>query len=326
MRLVSVIVPAYNAAETINETLVSVRSQTHRHLDIIVVDDGSTDGTVAIAEHHARTDDRVRLLRQSNQGVAAARNTAIHVARGDLVAPIDADDLWAPDKIERQVGVFEQHGPEVALVYTLHAVIDRAGHITGFGHQPDPSRVGLRAMCHRNLVGNGSAAMMRTADVIALGGYDPTLRARRAQGCEDYKLYLALAAQGRIVAVPDFLTGYRHTPTNMSSDVLQMERSHQIVFDELAAAHPELHADIRIGRRVCVRWLLIRAVAARDWRSSGMLFRSLLAQDAAGAAAVAGDLPVRLMRRFGRRAWRSLTSDKRDVAPAVHFLTGPVEM
>src|SRR6476660_90490 len=97
--LVSVVVPAYNAEKTILETICSVRAQTYRNLDIVVVDDGSVDGTPGIVERHARTDSRVRLIRQANLGVAAARNRGIAEARADYIAPIDADDLWESTKI-----------------------------------------------------------------------------------------------------------------------------------------------------------------------------------------------------------------------------------
>ena len=118
-RLVSVVVPAYNAEATIDQTLQSVRSQSYPHLEVIVVDDGSTDGTRGIVLSHAAQDRRIRLVWEPNSGVAAARNHGIRVARGDLIAPVDADDLWSPEKVARQVDVFDREGHGVTLVYTL---------------------------------------------------------------------------------------------------------------------------------------------------------------------------------------------------------------
>ena len=129
---VTAIIPAYNAEATLDETLRSVRAQTHRALEILVVDDGSRDGTPAIALAHAAADPRVRLIRQGNAGVAAARNRGIEEARAALVAPVDADDLWAPTKIERQVAALRRGGPRVALVYTWSALIDRESRVIGF--------------------------------------------------------------------------------------------------------------------------------------------------------------------------------------------------
>ena len=101
--LVSVLVPAYNAAKTIGETLASACSQTHARLEIIVVDDGSVDETARLVLQAASEDPRIRLVKQANAGVATARNTALAHATGEFVAPLDADDVWRPTKIERQL-------------------------------------------------------------------------------------------------------------------------------------------------------------------------------------------------------------------------------
>src|SRR5262245_12926949 len=93
---VGVIVPMYNAERTISATLKSVCRQTHLALDIVVVDDGSTDASAPIVAAHTRSDQRIRLLQQKNGGVAAARNRGVAATAADLLAFIDADDLWAP--------------------------------------------------------------------------------------------------------------------------------------------------------------------------------------------------------------------------------------
>ncbi len=261
---VAAIVPAYNAEATLDETLRSVRAQTHRALEILVVDDGSSDGTAAIALAHAAADRRVRLIRQENAGVAAARNRGIEEARAALVAPVDADDLWAPTKIERQVAALRQGGPHVALVYTWSALIDRESRIVGFGSCATDEGDVLARMCRGNLVGNGSAALMRRDAVLEAGGFDPTLRARRAQGCEDLLLYCRIAARHHAAVVPGFLTGYRQSDKTMSRDLVQMMRSWQLVATELRRRHPELRADIEAGEAFAARWLLGRALWARD--------------------------------------------------------------
>ena len=99
---VSIIIPAYNAAATIGETLRCVTAQSHRNLDIIVVDDGSDDATARIVAEHAGADGRIRLVSKNNGGVASARNLGVAKARSDILAFVDADDLWISRKIERQ--------------------------------------------------------------------------------------------------------------------------------------------------------------------------------------------------------------------------------
>lgn len=126
---VAVVIPAYNAERTLAETISSVRNQTHHALDIVVVDDGSKDDTLAIAQEIVKIDPRVRVLKQRNSGVAAARNAGWRSTHADLVAFLDADDLWSPDKIERQLVALETGGPQVGLVYTWYAMIDHKNYV-----------------------------------------------------------------------------------------------------------------------------------------------------------------------------------------------------
>src|SRR6478735_11425096 len=109
--LITVIIPAYNAAATLDQTLLSVRAQSYRDIEILIIDDGSLDEAPKIARRHAAADSRVRLISQANSGVAAARNRGIAEARGKLIAPIDADDLWASTKLERQIAMMAEGGP-----------------------------------------------------------------------------------------------------------------------------------------------------------------------------------------------------------------------
>ena len=101
--LVSVIIPACNAEIFLEKTLDSVLAQTYKNIEVLVVDDGSQDRTAEIVEGVAQRDHRVILLRQSNAGVAAARNLAIQKSSGKYIAPIDADDIWFPQNLEKQV-------------------------------------------------------------------------------------------------------------------------------------------------------------------------------------------------------------------------------
>src|SRR5260370_27486918 len=191
--LVTVIIPAFNAARTIDETLRSVRSQTHRRLEILVVDDGSVDATAQIVRSHAAEDRRIRLIQQPNAGVAAARTRAIAEATSDYVAPIDADDLWQPDKIEKQLTRLHRDGETVALVYTWSAVIDENSRIVAA--VPGPTHTGnvVGEIFGGNFPGNGSTVLMRKAAVIEAGGDHPRFRAPSAQTGEDLQMYFGSA-------------------------------------------------------------------------------------------------------------------------------------
>lgn len=233
--LVSVIVAAYNAAPFIEETCRSAMHQTHTNLEIIVVDDGSTDRTAEIVSALSAEDPRVRLISQPNAGVAAARNRALAAASGEFVAPLDADDLWDPTKIARQVQRFADAGPDCGLVYCWWVWIDVAGRLLD-------SSPGWRVeghMLHRlvevNFTGSASVPLYRRADLDAIGGFDTSLRDLGAQGCEDWDVALKVAERRSVAVAPAVLVGYRRRADSLSAARDTMWRSQTLVLSRLAA-------------------------------------------------------------------------------------------
>jgi glycosyltransferase involved in cell wall biosynthesis len=235
--LVSVLIPAYNAASTLAETLASVCGQTYRNLDIIVVDDGSSDETGAVAARLSEGDTRIRLLRQDNAGVAAARNLALRHAAGPVVAPVDADDLWHPTKIERQVRRLHE-ATDAAVVYCWLIEIDPASRVIGRRLDQDECEGDVyAALVLANFVG-ASVPLIRRDLAMAVGGWDPSLRARKAQGAEDWEFHLRLAAEARFALEPAFLVGYRESPGTMSRQLATMRRSYNLVMREVSDHTP----------------------------------------------------------------------------------------
>lgn len=131
---VSVVMPAYNAEATIASAMASVCDQTYEDWELILVDDGSTDRTAELAGSAAASDKRIRLIRQRNQGVAAARNAAIEAATGRYLAFLDADDLWLPTKLERQVGFMSRRGSALSATAYRRQWGDKLGP---FFHVPE---------------------------------------------------------------------------------------------------------------------------------------------------------------------------------------------
>ena len=237
--LVSVIIPAHNAASTLDRTLESVRQQTYADLEVIVVDDGSVDETVNLARKHGAIDERVSVVSQQNRGVAEARNAGAATSRGEFIAPIDADDLWHPRKLERQLAVMRARGPDLGYVYSLYRRIDLEDRVLYSGDDTGiEGHVYLRHLLF-NFVGNGSSLLIRRAAFEGVGGYEPDLQRQDAQGCEDYLLQLLIARTWRVGAVREYLTGYRLTPSAMSSDRARMTRSHLVMLQHVARRFPE---------------------------------------------------------------------------------------
>ncbi len=238
--LVSVVVPAYNAEAFISKTLASICAQTYPTLEIWVVDDGSSDRTSDIVEALAQQDARIQLLRQPNQGVAAARNAGIRSAKGEFVAPIDADDLWSPDALHKLVAKFQTTSSRVGVIYTWSLDIDEYDRPIGTFHAAVvEGSVQKTLICH-NFLGNASSTLIRKVCLERIGGYSSELKSCDAQGCEDWDLYLRLAEQYEFEVVPEFLVGYRKIAGGMSQDFGQMARSQQMMLETIQKKHPEI--------------------------------------------------------------------------------------
>jgi glycosyltransferase involved in cell wall biosynthesis len=250
--LFSVVVPARNAEDTIGRTLDSVLIQTCRDLEIIVVDDGSTDSTALIAE---QADSCVRVERQENRGVSSARNAGIRLARGRWVSFLDADDLWLPNYLAEMRTRLERD-PEPGLVFTDSWVYDEPA--ARIRRQPMMARrrpadipsapdAFLKLLLAGNFVFTSATVPLHV--LIELGGYDDELT--RA---EDYDMWLRIAAAGfRAVYVPGPLALYRvrgGSPGSLSSDRLQMTRGELDVLTRLVArqALPERHSELATER------------------------------------------------------------------------------
>lgn len=236
--LVSVIIPAYNAEQFIEPTLHSVISQTYKNLEVIVVDDGSCDRTAEIVRKFAQQDDRIRLIQQTNKGVVAARNLAIHTAQGELIAPLDADDIWLPQNLERQVDCLVRSDPEVGLCYAWSADIDEYDRPTGEFHAfTIGGQVYTTLLCH-DFIGNASSSLIRRSCFEKVDGYYS--QEELPQGCEDWELYLRIAEQYQFCFVPEFLIGYRKHSQNMSFDGRAMAEFRNSVWQSIKQKYPKL--------------------------------------------------------------------------------------
>ena len=232
--LVSIIVPAYNAAHFIGFTLDSIIRQTHDNLEIIVVNDGSKDQTLEVANGYARADDRISVLTQKNRGVAAARNKGIERASGNFLGFVDADDIWHPTAVAKMLDRFERSPAKLGVVYAWSLDIDSDNVPTGGVHVSRArGYVYPLLICH-NFIGNASSTIIRATHLRSLNGY----RTEFNIGCEDLDLYLRLAETFDYAVVPEFLVGYRKSSEAMSRNTAKMNRSHTQVIDKIRAEHP----------------------------------------------------------------------------------------
>lgn len=263
---VSVIMPAYNAAAFIARTLASLQAQTFRDFEAIVVDDGSTDGTAAVVRQAVAGDHRFRLIQQANGGVAAARNRALAEARGRYVANLDADDIWRPSFLQRTVAALEAAGEGCVFAFARTLWIDHEDQILPQGEVRLPARVDYRELLTRNPVGNGSAMLMRTSAVRALGGYDPGL-VRDFGQTEDWQLLLQLSWKGEVAAVDEPLVLYRINPLSGSHALERSARGALEVIRRCEMAGPRLRRmDYWTARSLTLLWLARRAAKMGRFR------------------------------------------------------------
>lgn len=258
MTQVSVIIPAFNAQATLARTVRSAMAQTHADLEILVVDDGSTDATRALAESLAVEDGRVSVLHQANAGVAKARNLALSQVTSPFTTWLDADDIWHPTKIEKQLAIFNAQMTPPSLVYTGYRLIDAQDTvIPNFRTLADTSGRTLCRQLASNFFSNVSSILVPTDLVRQFGGHDPRLRAWGMEGAEDFLLQMQLSTLGPITCCREALVGYRMHQANMSLGHSRAAQSNLKAIDLIAALQPDLpNWVLKLGRARTVGYAL----------------------------------------------------------------------
>lgn len=210
--LVTVVMTCYNHGRYLPDAIASIRAQTWPRIEMILVDDGSTDDTAAIT---AQFDD-VTYIWQANQGPSGARNTAIERASGEFIAFLDADDVFYPDGIEAGVRDMQAH-PDCAFTYGRNRRVTMDGRLLQEDamHPMDPD--GYTTFLRRNIIGSHASILYRAEQLRAVGGFDVTLRA-----CEDHELYLRLVRQYPFSRHSTFVTDYRFHNTNSTRNAARM--------------------------------------------------------------------------------------------------------
>ena len=268
----SVVIPAYQAAESIADTLDSVLAQTFQNYEVIVVNDGSPDSE-EMEKVLAPYRDRIQYLRQENQGPAGARNTGIRMARGPYVALLDSDDMWDPEHLAAQLAVLEA-GPGIDMVYADARIIGdvpEAGR-TVMEFCPSAGEVTFEGLVTRQATVHICVSVCRREALLRTGLFDPAFR-----GTEDIDMWMRIARQGgRIAYQRRVLGSYRKRAGSLSSDRVSMVEGFLAVLEK-AARDPGLTASQRdaVERQMEVERNKLELHKGRD---------AFLAGDAATAA------------------------------------------
>jgi glycosyltransferase involved in cell wall biosynthesis len=258
--LVSVIIPTYNRSKLLQIAVESVLAQTYPKIEVIVVDDGSTDDTVETMAQYARS---VTYLRQINQDVAAARNTGIRAASGEYLTFLDDDDLILPTKIERQVQILASQ-PAVGLVHCGYYHIDEAGNrVDKMVFLPEGEV--LKELVCRQFIWAG-APLLRRQCIERVGPFDEDIPAISA----DWDMWLRIAQAGYLFAcVQEPLGAYRIQRGSMLADVARLEQATVAIFDKVFARPASLPADVVAVKNqaygIWRLWIGCRYYAAGRW-------------------------------------------------------------
>ncbi|MEW6285732.1 MAG: glycosyltransferase [Chloroflexota bacterium] len=227
--LVSVIIPNYNHARFLGGAIRSVLEQTYRPVEIIVVDDGSTDNSAEVA---AAFGDQIRYIYQTNAGLSAARNTGLRAAQGELIGVLDADDMYEPNFLETLVAAL-QADPEADGVYCGYRFVDEANNpLPQIENRPVPPGELYTALLDGNFFVPESVFLRRRV-YDDVGFFDESLRA-----CEDWDVWLRAAKKYRLIHSPHILTRHRVLAGSMSTDPLRMLTARLAVLKKHVGAEP----------------------------------------------------------------------------------------
>lgn len=273
MPKVSVVIPAYNAMNYLPATMGSLLNQTFEDFEVIVVNDGSSDETEEWVSQIENS--KIKLISQENKGLAGARNTGIAHAKGEYIAFLDADDLWEPTKLEKQVTVLEEN-PEVGLVYTWVALIDEQGEFTGRIFKNNAEGDVWNQLTERNIVECGSVAMVRRSCFETVGIFDRNLRSF----VEDWDMWLRIASRYSFKLIKEPLVYYRQISTSASRNWEAMEQSFRMVIEKAFACAPSelLYLKKRSygAATLCLAWKALQS-QSQDYKKANDFLQQALA-------------------------------------------------
>jgi len=212
---VDVIIPSFNAVDWLPETINSVLSQTYKNINIYVIDDGSTDGTEKFMK--SISEKNVFYFKQRNGGVSKARNLGILKSSSEYLAFLDADDIWHPDKIEKQMNIMLKN-PNLGLIYGGHYSINQDGFITRYLLHKNRGDV-FEKLCEGNLVsGSASMALVKRSVIDHVGIFSEEL----VNGCEDWEMWLRIARKYDFDYVPEIILDIRVIEGSMQANHAKM--------------------------------------------------------------------------------------------------------
>ncbi|RMG06219.1 MAG: glycosyltransferase [Cyanobacteria bacterium J055] len=273
MPIVSVIIPTYNAEKTIQETVSSVLNQTLSDLELIIINDGSTDRTLDVVS--TLDDPRLKVFSYPNAGVAISRNRGLSKATGQYISFIDADDLWTPDKLEAQYQAL-QDNPQASVAYSWTDYVDESGQFLGVCARATNSGNLYQLLLLADVIGSGSNPLIKAEAIAKVGEFDPAV-----VPTEDWDMWIRLAEHFQYVAVPAVHILYRQLPNSGSYNMRKMEVSSLRVLEKVFEKNSEsinaIKSAILGNRYKCFAWKALEGIPERHraWTGGRFLWHSI---------------------------------------------------
>jgi glycosyltransferase involved in cell wall biosynthesis len=299
---VSIVIPTYNRSGIVRRAIDSVLAQTYADLEVVVVDDGSTDDTRAVLENY---ESRVRYVRQENAGPAAARNHGMRVARGEFIGFLDSDDLYFPENVAAHLRAFER-SPEAGLVYTGIEIVDHEGkRIKDVRPNPEDRGFVFERLIRYNFI-TSSTVLMRRAAMEFAGSMNTSL-----WFAEDWYFWLRVASRFPVEYVDEILVRYQRSRISLShgNNIATIADWNMKMF-ALAFADPDLAARLEplraeAYRRAYANYASMALETLQPKLARGFAWRAIAAKPAGWSSyplLAKGCLGVGLLRRM--RRWR----------------------
>lgn len=283
MPKVSVVMPIYNVESYVASAIQSVLQQTFTDFELLLVIDGATDNSLVICKQF--DDPRIRIIEQQNRGLAGARNTGIRQAQGEYIALLDADDLWLPEKLAKQVAHLDNN-PEVGISYAISAFIDEQDRSLGLYMSPKLQDITPQEVFCRNPVGNGSVPMIRQAVFAAIafqyqpGNDEMAYFDESFRQSEDIECWMrmALLTKWQFAGINQVLIRYRVNAGGLSANLDKQYQQWQRMVDKMRDYAPTFLQDWEAPARAYqLRYLARRAVRMRNAKTATRLMSQSLA-------------------------------------------------
>ena len=286
MAKVSVVLPVFNVERYVTASIQSVLAQTYADFELVIVDDSSTDSSLRLCQQF--TDPRIRIIQQKNRGLAGARNSGIRHAKGEYIALLDSDDLFAPEKLQRHVEHLDR-SPKVGISFSRSAFIDEDSQPLGYYQMPKLKEITTPDILCRNPIGNGSAPVIRRQvfqeisvqkdlyGVVEDFFFDDSFRQS-----EDIECWLRMAIQTSWLfeGIPESLTLYRVNGGGLSASVPKQLASWERVMEKIKIYDPKLLKEWgSLARAYQLRYLARRAWQLRDKQLALKLIHEALVTD-----------------------------------------------